>query len=234
MSARSSSLRRWGTVAFHVAGTRRVPSACAIERHPVTSRTALGECLLLSRHGRLRWWLRWLFRQAEHCLALIGLGTLVYFGCFDLSRITSGSMAPTLCGENVETGDLVLTERCTYWFRRPRRWEVIAFRRSDGEQVMKRVVGLPGERVQMLRGGKILIDGQPEDLPPALSFLEYFPFGNVHSNKTAECGEGYYVLGDFSRDSDDSRFNGPVPSKQLVGRPWLILAPAARRGFVQK
>lgn len=179
-----------------------------------------------------RRWGRWLLRQVEHCLALIGLGAVVYFACFDLSRIVSGSMAPTLRGEEWPTGDLVLTERVSYWLRRPRRWEVVTFRNEQGAQVMKRVVGLPGERVQMLRGGRIVVDGEELERPCELADLGYFPYGNLSAGQTAECGRGYYVLGDDSRDSDDSRFNGPLAPCRITGRAWLILDPAARRGFV--
>ena len=76
-----------------------------------------------------RRWGRWLLRQLEHVLAIIGLGTLVYCACFHVSRITSYSMKPTLRGEDMKSGDLVLTERVSYCFRRPRRWEVVAFLR---------------------------------------------------------------------------------------------------------
>jgi signal peptidase I len=179
-----------------------------------------------------RRWVRWLLRQVEHALALIGLGTLIYYCCFDLSRILSNSMSPTLQGEDWKTGDLVLTERVSYWLRQPRRWEVITFRAPDGRQVMKRVVGLPGEHVQMRRDGGIVIDGQSAELPAQLSFLHYFPFGNVLLDQSVPCKEGYYVLGDFSRDSDDSRFNGPVMPEQLIGRAWMIVGPSGRRGFV--
>lgn len=180
-----------------------------------------------------RGWLRWLLRQLEHALALVGLGTIVYCTCFDLSRVVTPSMSPTLQGNDWRGGDLVLTERVSYWFRRPRRWEVMTLRNRNGMQVMKRVVGLPGERVQMLAGGEIVIDGQAIARPPQLDQLDYFPFGNLTSDKPpVECGAGYFVLGDFSRDSDDSRFNGPVETDQLMGRAWLILAPAGRRGFV--
>jgi signal peptidase I len=181
---------------------------------------------------RYRRWVRWALRQLEHCLALIGLGTIVYFSCFDLSRVTSGSMKPTLIGEDVKSGDLVLTERVSAWFRHPRRWEVITCRRADGLQVMKRVVGLPGEKIQMLRGGRIVIDGVEITPPDSLGFLKYFAFGNLCENKPVDCGNGYYVLGDDSRDSDDSRFNGPVRPAEMVGRAWVILAPAGRRRFI--
>jgi signal peptidase I len=182
--------------------------------------------------SRPRRWLRWTLRQLEHCLALIGLGTLVYCACFDASRVTSGSMKPTLRGENWATGDRVLTERVSYWFRSPRRWEVVTFRKDDGVEVMKRVIGLPGEQVQILRGGQVLVNGQPVERPAALDIPKYLPVSKVHNGKKVQCGKGYFVLGDDTFDSDDSRFNDPVPPDDLVGRAWLIFGPSGRRGFV--
>jgi signal peptidase I len=176
---------------------------------------------------------RWLLRQAERALALIGLGTIVYFACFDLSRVTSPSMAPTLRGEDWQSGDCVLTEKVSYWLRQPRRWEVVTFRTREGVQVMKRVIGLPGEHVQMRRGGQLVIDGKSLDVPAELSFLHYFPFGNVVEDHVVECKDGYYILGDNSNDSDDSRFNGPVWPEQVIGRAWLIVAPSGHRGFIR-
>ena len=177
-------------------------------------------------------WVRWVLRQLEHCLALIGLGTLVYFACFDLSRVASPSMKPTLLGEDAKSGDLVLTERVSLWLRHPRRWEVFTIRRDDGVQVMKRVVGLPGEKIQIRRNGRIVVNGEETATPDALSFLKYLPACNVYDNKAVDCGDGYFVLGDHTLDSDDSRFNPPVRPAELVGRAWLILAPAGRRGFI--
>ncbi|MCE5268626.1 MAG: signal peptidase I [Planctomycetaceae bacterium] len=179
-----------------------------------------------------RRWGRWLFRQTEHGLAALGLAMLVYYAFFDVSRVVSGSMAPTLRGENWQTGDLVLSERVSYWLRRPRRWEIITFRTAEGMQVMKRVIGVPGERVEVRRDGQIIINGQPLERPADLDFLHYFPAGNLLRKEPVECGDGYYLLGDNALDSDDSRFNPPVRPDQLIGRAWLILAPAGRRGFV--
>jgi signal peptidase I len=181
-----------------------------------------------------RRWLRWILRYVEHTLALVGLGTLVYCACFDLSRITSGSMGPTLRGEDFRSGDLVLTERVSYWLRKPRRWEVVSFRTDEGVPVMKRVVGMPDEVVQMRRDGQIVINGHLCPRPAQLDFLSYFPYGNLVVNNMVDCLQGYYLLGDHSRDSDDSRFTGPVPRERITGRAWLILAPAAHRGFVKQ
>ena len=88
---------------------------------------------------------RRVLRWAEHMLAAFGLAVILYHLCFDVSVMVSGSMAPTLQGKSVDDGDVVLTERITYRLRRPRRWEVVCFGADNGDQLMKRVVGLPGE-----------------------------------------------------------------------------------------
>jgi signal peptidase I len=173
-----------------------------------------------------------LFRLLEHALAVFGALVLLYWLCFDYSIVISPSMAPTLEGR-ASKHDSVLTEKISYRFRQPRRWEVIAFSDEDGTQIMKRVIGLPGEKVQMLPHGRIFIDDKEISPPPELDFLDYFPFGNLADKKVVDCEDGYYVLGDFSRDSGDSRFTGPIKPKQLIGRPWIIVFPGNRCGFIR-
>lgn len=176
--------------------------------------------------------IRWCVRFAERVLALIGLAAIVYHSTLYITPVVSPSMAPTLKGNSRSDGDWVLTERLSFRWRDPRRWEVATIRCDDGMVVMKRVVGLPGETVQILRGGRIVIDGEPINPPTSLRFLKYLPYGNVVADQTACCGDGFYVLGDDSKDSDDSRFNGPVARQNIIGRAWLIIAPQSRRGFV--
>jgi len=132
----------------------------------------------------------------------------------------------------MDNGDRVITEKVTRWFRAARRWEVITFTNAGGEKRMKRVAGLPGESVQILQPGELLIDGKPVDMPASLNpkFLRY---GNLMDGKPVPCGEGYYVLGDDLKDSDDSRFNGPTPADRILGRAWLIVWPWSRFGFVR-
>jgi len=181
--------------------------------------------------GRVRRALRWVLRKAEHAFAAIGVTFVVDCVCFDLSVMASGSMAPTLEGSSVETGDHVLTEKVSYWFRTPRRWEVVTFRNAEGIQVMKRVVGLPGEMVSLV-DGHVLADGAPVHRPPALEFLTYYAFGNVHQGKSVPCGDGYYVLGDDSKDSQDSRFEGPLEPERIRGRAWLVVWPPSHVTWV--
>lgn len=179
--------------------------------------------------------IRFLWRLAVRSLAAVGLVTLIYLAGFDYSRMVSDSMSPTLQGNHWDSGDRVLSERVSYWFRTPRRWEVIAFRHENGNRIMKRIVGLPGESITMRRDGTIFIDGHETPPPAELPLLRnhYLPYGNLMDGKPVACGRGYYVLGDETKDADDSRFNPPVMPEQILGRAWLILGPADRRGFVR-
>jgi len=171
-------------------------------------------------------------RRVERILAVVGLLFLVYHGAFHVARITSPSMQPTLLGHSMDDGDSVLTERWTGRWRRPQRFEVIALVSEDGVHVMKRVFGLPGETIAM-RDNRILIDGAPLALPPQLAALRYYAYGNLTGGKTVACGDGYFVLGDDSTDSQDSRWEGPFPRHRIEGRALAVLTPVSRLGWVR-
>ena len=179
------------------------------------------------RHG-WRWWLR----KVEHVFAVLGVMWVWFHFTLMSSVIVSPSMAPTLQGKSWSDGDRVLTELVTYRVRSPRRWEVITFRRSDGMIVMKRVVGLPGETVQMRHRGELVINGQVVERPASLNHLRYIPVGNLWEDAAVECRSGYFLLGDDSKDSEDSRYDGPIPASWVVGRAWVIVRPWSRFGWV--
>jgi len=176
---------------------------------------------------RMRRALRW----SEHVLAMLGLLFIVYHCFFDVSVIVSGSMSPTLNGTSRENGDWVLTEKISYLFRKPRRWEVATFRTDDGQQVMKRVAGRPGETLTIV-DKMVRVDGQPAPRPDSLGRIEYYAYGLVHKGKAVDCEDGYFMLGDRSTDSQDSRFDGPVQPSRIAGRAWLVIWPLSRVGFV--
>ncbi len=171
-------------------------------------------------------------RWIERAFALFGALVAVYWLTLDISVVVSQSMFPTLQGNSLKDGDRVVTEKVSRWFRKPRRWEVITFTTADGEKRMKRVAAFPGESVQMLKTGEFLVDGQPLEVPSSLTNRNFLRFGNLMDGNPVSCGDGYYVLGDELKDSDDSRFNGPVPANQILGRTWLIVWPFTRFGFV--
>ncbi len=176
--------------------------------------------------------LRWL----EHGLAVFGLGVILWLVAFDLQVMEdSPSMSPTLCGPDKVAGtpgDLIIAEKLTYRFRTPRRWELVSFYNPESFcMITKRVVGLPGENISVKKFA-LKIDGQPIPIPRSLSGLRYYSYGNLFNGRPASCGNGYYVLGDYSRDSDDSRFNGPVTADRIRCRPWLRIWPLSRFGLL--
>jgi len=85
---------------------------------------------------------------------------------------------------------------------------VVGFLDDDGVSVMKRVVALPGENVSIVNN-KVAIDGRLVEMPASIDSLEYLPYGNLYRHREEKCKDGYYLLGDETRDSLDSRFKGP-------------------------
>jgi signal peptidase I len=175
--------------------------------------------------------MRRLARRIERALALLGLLFVVYHAAFRLARMTSGSMQPTLQGRSFDDGDTVLVETLTGRWRRPRRFEIVAFHTNEGLPVMKRVFAFPGETIA-LRDGRFVVDGADLALPAHLRGRRYYAYGNLTRGAAVACRAGYYVLGDDSQDSQDSRFEGPIPASRIAGRAWAILAPTTRAGFV--
>lgn len=172
-------------------------------------------------------------RWGERLLATVGLLFIVYHAGFELVAMTSDSMSPTLAGTNSEDGDRILLEKVTGWFREPRRWEIFHFIDSEGTPVTKRIVGLPGERIS-IRQGRVFINGTELEQPSGLAWIKYVGFGSLAREREVDCGDGYFMMGDASNDSYDSRFTGLVRSDQFRGRVFCILSPASRARFVNR
>lgn len=180
-----------------------------------------------NRPSCTRRFLRW----AERVFAVIGLCFVIYHLGFELIVMTSASMAPALQGTSYSNGDRILVEKVTGCFRAPKRWEIYFLYDAEGTPVAKRIVGLPGEKVS-IKGTSVYINGAETRPPQRLQSLKYYPLGNLARDHEVECGNDYFVLGDDSQDSYDSRYLGPVTSGQLRGRAWCILWPPSRVGFV--
>lgn len=175
---------------------------------------------------------RRIVRWTEHFLAIIGLCFIVYHLCFELTVMTSDSMAPTLNGTSYENGDRILLEKVSCRFRTPKRWEIYFYYDTDGNPVAKRVVGLPGERISIRTNG-VCINGAPLTRPKALQPIRYYGYGSLANGREVDCGQGYFMLGDSSSDSYDSRYTGLVTKERFRGRVWCILSPRAHAGLVR-
>lgn len=170
---------------------------------------------------------RAVIRFCRNGFAAIGLILTVYLPCFEMAVVTSNSMSPTLRGDGKAGSDQFLCERITYGIRPPRRWEIVYFRNDEGLLVAKRVVGLPGETVS-LNDHVLLINGRPVVRPDSLKDIKYYAYGNLAAGHWAECRDRFYVLGDDSVDSADSRYIGAVPLSAIRSRPWITVWPFSR------
>lgn len=128
------------------------------------------------------------------------------------------SMEPRL-----REGEFVLINTLAYRFSPIRRGDVVAFRHDapNPETYIKRIVALPGERVEV-REGTVLVDGRPLAEP-------YVRFRDRRSAPALVVPpHAYYVLGDNRADSDDSRDWGVLAEHDVVGRAIASLWPPHR------
>ncbi|MBI3331107.1 MAG: signal peptidase I [Candidatus Omnitrophica bacterium] len=140
-------------------------------------------------------------------------------------KIPSGSMRPTLI-----EGDRILVNKFLYRFRPPRRGEIVVFRYPDDPKrpFIKRLAAFGGERVE-IRDGRLVIDGRPveEGVFGAARYANQGVYGAEGEVVTVP-EDSFFVLGDNSRSSHDSRFWGFVPKRLLIGRALCIFWPVPR------
>ena len=139
------------------------------------------------------------------------------------------SMSPVL-----KNGDVVLINRIVYDARKPKRGEIIAFRPNGNENAhycIKRVVGLPGETIQ-IKDGKIYVDGKVQKKDIYTSDLD---FAGIAEKKLTLGETEYFVLGDNSAGSDDSRLAdiGNVKREDIGGKVWFVTNIGKNFGFVK-
>jgi signal peptidase I len=153
--------------------------------------------------------------------------------------IPSGSMEPTL-----QVGDRILVNKLSYHLHGVGRGDIVVFSRPPAENcggpevndLVKRVVGLPGETLS-LSGGHVYVDGRPLDeswLPAsAQGVTRPGPGGTLYSLQHAYKvpADDYFVMGDNRTDSCDSRYWGPIPKSLIVGKVEMRVWPLSSIGF---
>lgn len=136
--------------------------------------------------------------------------------------VSGDSMVPTF-----QNGDYLLIDELTYRLREPQRGEVIVFRYPKDEKLffIKRVIGLPGERVEIADGRITIINSEH---PQGFMLDETYISSTLETNGKEDItlAEGqYFVLGDNRSFSLDSRSWGPVFKPEIVGLVRLRLLP---------
>lgn len=157
----------------------------------------------------------------------IAIFLFIYLLVLQPHKIKGNSMQP-----NFPDGEYLLTDKVTYRFREPQRGDVIVFEppSSDGEEFIKRIIGLPGDEVSVT-GGQVHING--------VTLQE--PYIAVETNagiflkdgmKVVVPEDNYFVLGDNRPHSSDSRAWGFVTKDKITGRGWVVYWPADSAGKI--
>lgn len=141
-------------------------------------------------------------------------------------KIPSGSMRPTLL-----EGDRILVVKFLYWFRHPEPGDIVVFRFPEDPKrpFIKRLVATAGNEVE-IRDGHVLVNGESMGFPPGPEEFYYYNQGSFGqaSHPTTVPADMYFVLGDNSASSHDSRFWGFVPKRLLIGKAVCIFWPLSR------
>lgn len=150
-----------------------------------------------------------------------------YFG--QRVAVVGDSMNPIL-----NNGDIALVNRIVYDATAPKRGDIIVFKPKGNENshyYIKRIIGLPGEKVQILEG-EIYIDG--ERLEEDYGVSEITDPGIAAEEIELE-GNEFFVLGDDRENSEDSRMAdvGNVKRSYIYGKAWFVISPWENFGFVR-
>jgi signal peptidase I len=160
---------------------------------------------------------------AREIIETILLTTLIFLVVNALTgrfRIEGQSMEP-----NLHDGEYVLIDKVSYALHPPARGDVIVFLRPNERDFIKRVIGVPGDTVEV-RDGQVYVNGVPLDEP----YLNQRTLSTMASRRV-EAGR-YFVLGDNRNNSSDSRAFGTIAAEDIVGRAWLVYWPPADWGTV--
>ncbi len=152
---------------------------------------------------------------------MVGLAFGVIEFAVEKTTMTGDSMEATLFNE-----DKIIISRFSYLFRNPKRFDVIVFKQSGKEHSyynIKRVIGLPGETIQII-DGSVYINETILEEPISVELMNVS--GLAQEPITLEENE-YFVLGDHRNFSEDSRFAnvGTIVKDDIVGKAWLRISP---------
>ena len=185
---------------------------------------AVSEARERLRDDRTRGIVKWVF---EIIVTLV-FAVLVAISAFQTVTLQESAMEPTY-----SVGQKFFVNRALYKIKSPKRGDVIVFKTSASDSAalhIRRVIGLPGETVQV-KDGKIYINGKVYEENGA--YQDMTDGGLANSAITLESGE-YFVLGDNRNNSEDSRYAniGNIKKDYIIGKAWFRIAPFSEIGFL--
>jgi signal peptidase I len=129
--------------------------------------------------------------------------------------------------------EYLIIDELTYRFRDPERGETVVFHPpgNKGQYYIKRVIGLPGETVE-IRDGKMIIFN--DEYPNGIALEETYLIEETEGTQRVQLGQDeYFLMGDNRDASLDSRAIGPIPFKNITGRVWIRGLPLDQAGVLE-
>ena len=170
------------------------------------------------------------FNPAVYFLVVFAFAAFVLKFVGQRSVVDGSSMNDTLYD-----GESVWVNKFTYRFNDPERFDIIVFpyEYSEDTYFIKRIIGLPGETVQILLDGTILINGEVLEENYGKETIRADRIGTAIVPITLGENE-YFVLGDNRNDSMDSRYPnvGPITKDQMIGKAVFRLFPITKIGGI--
>lgn len=165
--------------------------------------------------------------------SVVGLSIFVvaYLFLVQPHEIKGSSMEPSF-----HNGEYILTDKISYKMRSPERGEVIIFKapRNPDVDYIKRIIGLPGERVKV-QNGTVYVNDQAVKETYLQDLTSLFPGSMMQEGVEISIPDGsYFVLGDNRPHSSDSREFGPIQANLIIGRAVIRYWPFPQFAVLSK
>jgi len=173
--------------------------------------------------------LREILNTSLYLLGVLCLVYLVIHFVGQRTQVQGSSMEPTL-----STQDNLIVDKLSYRFHDPERFDIIVFPFLQEKETfyIKRIIGLPGETVQIDEEGNIYVNDELLEESYGREVIE----NPGRAIEPVELGEDeYFVLGDNRNDSKDGRDPsvGNIRRENIIGRAWLRIWPLDKVGFIK-
>ncbi len=164
-----------------------------------------------------------------YILIIVVLTYLIITFVGQRTRVSGSSMETTL-----SDGDNLIVDKLSYHFKEPKRFDIIVFpyKHEENTYYIKRIIGLPGDTVQVV-DGYVYIDG--ELLESDTYGAEVMTTADLAAEPIQLGEDEYFVLGDNRNHSSDSRDPsvGVLKREDLIGRAWVRIYPFNKMGVIK-
>lgn len=164
-------------------------------------------------------------------IAFVGsLFIVVYLFILQPHQVKGASMENTF-----HSGDYILTSKIAYKFDKPKRGDVIVFKSPKNPDIdyIKRIIGLPGDRI-MISNGEVYLNGELLNENYIAAKTTLMEGGFIKEGVTVTVPDGYlFVMGDNRPRSSDSREFGFIPITDVIGKVFFRYFPPQKAGWIK-